>query len=198
MGGQSKASGRGCLSRLILGILGLAVFAAAGTVILAVVKPQAVRQFLRGYIEVKPVRARPDLAALVAGRGRVFLTLGVGNRLPVGATVENLKFDVSLNGTVVGAGVQTSPRMTVPGWANTEVQVEFEVDAARLQTALARTAQDGARSLVDSVVGRLQGRPQTAPSRPGLIRIAGTANLRLLMGDLELPMDREVEFEREK
>lgn len=201
MAGQTKEPGRGCLSRLILGILGLAVFAVVGTVILVAVKPQAVRQFLRGYIEVKPARARPDLTALVAGRGRLILTLGVGNRLPVGATVDHLTFDVFLNGTVVGSGVQSSPRMTVPGWAHTEVQVEFEVDAVRLRTALARTAQDGARSLAHSVMEGLKARrpaPPAIPSAKGLIRIAGTATIRLLVGDLELPMDREVEFEREK
>ena len=181
------------LTRFFL-VLFLALAAVAGV---AWNQRDALKAELAGRVTVRPARFKLDWKSLLHRKCRGEILIQVGNRLPIGVMLQNLRYGIEINGVDVGSGMQAEPRAGIAPLATTTVGVTLYLDAARVGQALALTAPAKVTKLMGHLWDRARGRRPRDP-RPlaHLARLQGRASVRLFTGSLELPLDQTVEFNR--
>lgn len=175
-------------------VLFLALAALAG---IAWNQRDALKAELVGRVAVRPVKFKLDWTSLLHRKCRGEIVIQVGNRLPVGVMLQNLRYGVEINGLNVGSGMQAEPRAGIAPLATTTVGITLHLDTAKVGQALALTAPAKVTKLMGNLWDRVRGRRPRDP-RPlaHLARLQGRASVRLFSGAFELPLDQTVEFNR--
>lgn len=147
---------------------------------------------------MRPAKFRMDWKSLLHRQCRGEIEINVGNRLPFGVMLQDLRYSVELNGIEVGSGMQAQPRAAIAPLATTTVKVTLYLDASRVAPALALTAPAKVGKLMGNLWDRVRGKQPHDP-RPlaHIARLQGKASVRIFSGSLELPLDQAVEFNRQ-
>ncbi|MBF0499571.1 MAG: hypothetical protein HQM09_05535 [Candidatus Riflebacteria bacterium] len=188
----------GCLGALIKWAFpGIFLVAVIGGVVWS--QRNVLLRFSANMIAVKPGKVHFDLGGLLLKRCRGFLTLDIGNRLPVGILLKEMNYIVEVNGIRVGDGSLVTGK-SIAALATTSVDLSFAVDSVAFPAALAKTAPDFVLETAGAVLERLKGK-RTATSasstnRGNLLRLTGKADFRLFSGAIEFPLDQSTNFQK--
>jgi hypothetical protein len=160
-----------------------------------------VTPWLQERVRVSWVYGGIDLEKLTGRECRVRLTLAVDNRLPIGITLDDLNYQVTINHRVVATGLQASPGVPMPAGVVSRFDLVFAVDSFQARRAIAQAAVEKAPQVLFSVLDRLQRRntgapPSTDNPLSGLLAIQGQARFRLLFGSFALPVEQSGSFAR--
>jgi hypothetical protein len=126
-------------------------------------------------------------------KARIFFD--VGNDLPFDIILQDLKFKANLSGYTVAKGVQIIPRKKIKSGEKQKVRVQFFVDSIMARRGLQKAVSKNAGPILKSFLARLKGKNQTITDNlKGIMRIQGTAGFRMLIGSIEIPFTRILDF----
>lgn len=182
------------LKRIALLMTGLLLLA----IVLMVVERERIGEFVRGNLRLAASGVRLDPQALTQRQCAGILLLEVENDLPIGVVLQELAFDLELNGMPVGKGMQAVPNAPVKARARSRVEVKFAVDGDAARRALAQTSPAQMFEVARALTDRLRGRAGVANLR-GMARIVGRVRFRIdtvLTVHVGVPVDLTADFER--
>lgn len=197
MSRSSEQKKNGCLSRF-LRLSFLLVCAVAGLGVAGWQYRDVIKAELRTRVTVRPAKFKMDWKSLLHRQCRGEIEINVGNRLPIGVMLQDLRYSVEINGVNVGSGMQAQPRAAIAALATTTVTVTLYLEASRVGPALALTAPAKVTKLLGTLWDKARGKQPSDP-RPlaHIAHLQGQASVRLFSGSLELPLDQSVEFTRQ-
>ncbi|MGM0599593.1 MAG: hypothetical protein ACQETH_07205 [Candidatus Rifleibacteriota bacterium] len=140
-------------------------------------------------------RANLDPESLTNRSTRARVYFDVGNDLPFDIILQDLKFKVNLSDYTVAKGVQIIPRKKIKSGEKQNVAVQFHVDSIMARRGLQKAVSKNAGPILKSFLARLKGKNQTITDNlKGIMKIKGTAGFRMLVGSMEIPFTRILDF----
>ena len=158
---------------------------------------ERMRGFARSHIFISMDKAKLDLAKLLEKSIQGKLRLNIYNSLPLGATLDNLKYAIFLNDQEIGTGFQAAPQTPILGMATSTLEITFTLDAAKARKALQGTNTQQALQMIGNLYDQIKKKNRDAGSSgKSLLRVVGDANFQILAGSFPIPLDRTAEFEK--
>ncbi|MDN5277999.1 MAG: hypothetical protein PWR01_1964 [Clostridiales bacterium] len=146
-------------------------------------------------IEVELTKATLDPESLTDRTTKARVYLKVKNNLPMAVLLQNLRMDVKLSDYTIAKGVQIMPRETIKGGAESVVALQFHVDSIMTRRGLQKAVEKNSGPLLKSLYARLQGKNNSITDNlKGVMKIGGSAEFRMIIGGVEIPFTRILDF----
>ncbi|MFZ5951333.1 MAG: hypothetical protein ACOYXC_11540 [Candidatus Rifleibacteriota bacterium] len=102
--------------------------------------------------------------------------------------------NVKISGYIVAKGVQVMPKEKIESGQTRSLQVRFQVDSIMARRGLQKAVEKNTGPILKSLISKLQGKNDALTENlAGLMTSQGTAEMRMIVGGVEIPFKRNFE-----
>lgn len=145
-------------------------------------------------VRLENTSATVDSASLTGRTSKASVTLKITNDLPFPILIQNLAMNVKISGYIVAKGVQVMPKEKIESGQTRSLQVRFQVDSIMARRGLQKAVEKNTGPILKSLISKLQGKNDALTENlAGLMTSQGTAEMRMIVGGVEIPFKRNFE-----
>jgi hypothetical protein len=147
------------------------------------------------HISIENSKATIDAESLTGRFTKARMMINIRNDLPFNVILQNLNFNVKMSDYIIAKGVQVMPRVGIDSGKTRIVPVQFQVDSIMTRRGLQKAVEKNTGPILKSLLSRLQGKNDALTENlSGIMTSVGSAELRLVVGGIEIPFSRRFDF----
>lgn len=148
-------------------------------------------------VVIEMTKASIDPASLTDRTTKARLYFKVRNQLPFSIIFQNLKMNVKLSGYTIAKGMQIIHKQAIKENSESIVSVQFHVNSIMTRRGLQKAVERNAGPLLKSFLDRLQGKKDAITDNlKGVMKVEGSAEFRLVVGGVEIPFAKIINFDQ--